>query len=396
MGLTQGLASIGRTLRPSAPDLRATFHTIPSGTPLGSIPTDVLEAFGVHTGASVTRKKAMGIPAMRRGRAIIAGTIGTLPLQALRRPSSGELEPVDTGTTATLMAQLDPRTTPQWTLTWTVDDLVFYGLSWWRVLARDSYSWPSAVERIGRERVSIHGSSVYIDNQRQEDRDVIRFDGADLGVLVDGVDPLRTCLLLEAAVRRNSTGLPPMDILRPAEGAQDLTEAEESQLLAQWAAYREGSGTAYLNNAIVHQVVGFDPRAGQLAEARQHQALEVARMLNLDAMELNAPAASGMTYTNTEAKRRDLLDISLSPYMTAIAQRLSMPDVTPRGQLVRLDTTGFIRGTTADAVNTAVAASGGPVMSTEETREGLLGLPGTPSLGQLKPAPAPAPAEETA
>jgi hypothetical protein len=395
------LQRIGSTISPTLPQLRAAGSVaIPSGSALVSIPTDVLEAFGVHTGGTVTRAKAMGIPAMRRGRQIIAGTLGTLPLQALRRPARGQLEPVDSGTTASFLAELDPRTTTQWTLTWTVDDLLFHGISWWRVLTVDAYGWPRTAERLAPGRVQVSNGVAYIDGRKAPEGpgvgSLIRFDGPDAGVLVDGIDPLRTCLLLEAAVRRNSTGLPPMDLLTPKEGAEDLTEAEVQELLGKWGSYREDSGTGYLGATLDHRVVGFDPRAGQLAEARQHQALEVARMLNLDAQEVNAPAGSGMTYANTEAKRRDLIDVSLGLYMTAVAQRLSMPDVTPRGQLVRMDTTGFIRGTTADAITAAVAASGGPVMTPEESREGLLGLPGTPSQGQLRTTPTPAPAEESA
>jgi hypothetical protein len=392
------LQRIGSTISPTLPQLRAAGGqvAIPSGSALVSIPTDVLEAFGVHTGGTVTRAKAMGIPAMRRGRQIIAGTLGTLPLQALRRNSRGQLAPVEDGTTGQLLAELDPRTTTQWTLTWTVDDLLFHGISWWRVVTTDAYGWPRTVERLAPGRVQVSNGVAYIDGHRAADRELIRFDGPDAGVLVDGVDPLRTCLLLEAAVRRNSTGLPPMDLLTPKEGAEDLTETEVQELLGKWASYREDSGTGYLGATLDHRVVGFDPRAGQLAEARQHQALEVARMLNLDAQEVNAPAGSGMTYANSEAKRRDLIDVSLGLYMTAVAQRLSMPDVTPRGQLVRMDTTGFIRGTTADAITAAVGATGGPVMTPEESREGLLGLPGTPSQGQLRTTPTPAPAEESA
>jgi hypothetical protein len=391
--LTRALAGLGRATRVLA---AATTVEVPSGASIASIPADVLEAFGVHTGGVVTRDTAMGIPAMRRGRQLIAGTLGTLPLQA-QRDTGGQLVPVDSGTTATLLAQLDPDTTPQWTLTWTLDDLMFGGIAWWRVLSRDSYGWPQAARRLRPGQVTVQGERAYIDGRPAELGELIRFDGPDRGLLVEGREALRTCLLLEQAARRNATGLPPMDILRPVEGAPDLTTTEVQELLDDWRALRAENGTGYLNRSLEHTVVGFDARSAQLVEARQHQAVEVARMLNLDAQELNAPAATGMTYTNTEAKRRDLLDVSCAPYMTAVTQRLSMPDITPRGQRVRLDTTGFLRGTTADAIKAAVEATGGPVMTSEESRSGLLGLPSSPTSGQLRtPSPAPAPQEEPA
>jgi hypothetical protein len=389
------LASLGRKLRPTVDLLTASTVVLPSGSPLSMVPFDVLAAWGVDAGGQVTRSKAIGIPAMRRARQIIAGVIGTLPLVATR-DVGGELVPVEQGSTPTLLRQLDPRTTPQWTLTWTVDDLLFQGISWWRKTLVDSYRWPLGVERLapGRVNVSAAGQAT-VDGRPVQDWELIRFDGADLGLLVEGREALLTCLLLEAAARRNATGLPPMDILQPAEGAPDLTSDEARALLDEWRELRAENGTGWLNRSVEHQVVGFDARASQLVEARQHQAVEIARLTNLDAQELNAPAATGMTYTNTEAKRRDLLDVGLAPYLNAITQRLSMPDVTPRGQAVRFDTVAFLRGTTADAIKAAVEATGGPVMTPEEGRQGLLALPGTPTQGELRksaPAAVPAPA----
>ncbi len=390
--MTNSLARLGSSVRQL---LTAADYVIPSGAPMTSVPTDVLEAFGVHTGGVVTRDAAMGIPAMRRGRQIIAGTLGTLPLRAMRRDTVGQLVPVERGATVSFLETLDPDATPQWTLTWTLDDLLFQGIAWWLITSRDSDGWPLTGRRV--TNVQVRGRAVWVDGQEANPEDVKRFDGPDRGVLHEGREALRTCLLLEQAAKRNATGLPPMDILSPVEGAPTLTTEEVRALLDEWRELRLENGTGWLNRSLEHHVVGFDARASQLVEARQHQAVEIARLLNLDAQELNAPAATGMTYTNTEAKRRDLLDVSLAPYMTALTQRLSMPDITPRRQLVQLDVTGFLRGTTADAIKASVEATGGPVMSSEEARHGLLGLPTAPSSGQLRtPQAAPAPATEEA
>jgi phage portal protein BeeE len=39
------------------------------------------------------------------------------------------------------------------------------------------------------------------------------------------------------------------------------------------------------------------------------------------------------------------VDITLAPWLTAIEQRLSLGDVTPRGTQLRLDVEAFMRGT---------------------------------------------------
>lgn len=345
-------------------------YALPSGSTVASIPTEIATAFGLNTSSdSVTRPEAMSIPAMRRARQIICGTVAILPLVSIRTLANGEIERIS----RPLLDQPDPNTTRAWTLAWTVDDLLFRGLAWWRVTDRDAQDYPSAAVRISLDRVMVDVSAgkVYVDGKEVEHRDLIRFDGLDEGILANARS-LRTCLLLEAAVRRNATGLPPQDFLRPAEGAPELTDTEIDALLDEWQDARESSGTAYLNRAVEHGIVGFDPRAGQLAEARAYQAAEIARLANLDTEAVDAPGGSGMTYANVESKRRERLDTTLSPFMEAIAQRLSMGDVTPRGQVVRFDPWAWLRGDTAGLITAGAAAVNARILTPNEVRRDWL------------------------
>lgn len=333
----------------------------------------IAAAFGLSTGAAatVTRREAMTVPAVRRGRAVIAGTLGTLPLVAYR---GEELERVD----RPLLEQPNPNTTRQHVLTWTIDDLLFYGISWWRVLDRDFTDYPVSVERLSPERVTVDLSAgtVRVDGQPVSSRDLIRFDGPDEGVLVYGGRSLRTCLLLEEAVRRNADGLPPMDLLTPADGAgTELTAAEVADLLDAWQEARRTRSTAYVNSAVKHQSIGYDAEAAGLAEARLFQAGEVARLLNLPPRYVNAPSASGMTYTNIQGERLELVDLSLAPYVAAVEQRLSMGDVTPRGQRVLLDLTSFLRGDQKTALEAARIATEIGAVTPAEVRADVYNRP---------------------
>ena len=65
-----------------------------------------------------------------------------------------------------------------------------------------------------------------------------------------------------------------------------------------------------------------------------------------------------------------------------IADRLSLPDVTPRGQTVRWDTSDYLRGDAAEAIAAAVQAAGAPVMSIDEARWRLLDMPAQQSIRQ--------------
>lgn len=330
----------------------------------------------------------MRIPAVRRGRAIICGTIASLPWRAFRGYDVVERE---------LLAQPSPFTTPQYLWAWTVDDLLFNGISWWRVIERDAARYPLHVERIDRGRVNIAISDdpwrggparyvVYVDGQAQQDADMIRIDGPDEGVLEYGATTLRTALMLERAVRKFARLDVPLGYLKPAEGAAELSLApgsagdgtersEVDALLDEWEQARETRTTAFLNRAVEYTAVMFDAQRVQLAEARQYQAAELARLMNLPPRYVNAPQASGMTYATTEGDRRDLLDTTLTGYVTAISQRLSMGDVTPRGQVVTPDLNAWLRGNTRDVLEAGEIAVRTGAMTGEEVRTDWLKLP---------------------
>lgn len=373
----------------------------PSPLRAGDLDPAAAAAFGFSPDTeTVTRREAMRVPAVRRARAVIAGTIGGMTWQCRRGHDLIDRQ---------LLSQPDPNTTAQYVFTWTVDDLLFYGVSWWLVTDRDAEGFPRHVERLVRERVRVEQSEgvVYVDGRRRDDRDVIRFDGPDEGVLEYGATTLKTCLLLEAAVRKFARLDVPLGFLRPAEGAQELSatpgsgapddpsddRSEIDVLLDEWENARSRRSTAFLNRAVEYETVMFDASRIELAAARQHQAAEVARLTNLPPRYVNAPQASGMTYTNTESDRRDLLDTSLDQYVTAIAQRLSMGDVTPRGQRVAPDIFSWLRGDTREVVEAGSTAVAAGIMSPEEVRTEWLGMPaGAPGV----PAPAsPDPSSET-
>jgi HK97 family phage portal protein len=91
------------------------------------------------------------------------------------------------------------------------------------------------------------------------------------------------------------------------------------------------------------QSVGFNSAELQLVEARQHLVSEVARLTGIPEWYLGVNS-SGMTYSNVTSERRALIDFSLKPLLTVIEERLSMPDVLPRGQKARFDLDDFLRG----------------------------------------------------
>jgi hypothetical protein len=335
---------------------------------------------------AVTRKYAMRVPSIRRGRNLIAGTIGALPLICTAKGADGQVTPVD----RPLFTRFDPSTTPAWLITATVDDLIFYPCAWWRVTDREvvggeRIGYPTAVERIDPLRVTVPGPTdadtrISIDGKRVPDRDVIRFDAPDEGLLEHGAPVVRLArALIDAGIMTASDEVP-SGILRPEEGAPELTDAEVKGVLAEWRAARRENRTAWLNRAVTYDNVASDAEKRQLVGLAQWTSSELARLLNLPPSRIGAPQGSGMTYTNVEADRRDLLDTSLSPFLAAIAQRLSMGDVTPSTQRAAFDLTAYLRGTTSELVSAGISAIDARLASREEVRTLWLGLPPNPAI----------------
>jgi hypothetical protein len=79
-----------------------------------------------------------------------------------------------------------------------------------------------------------------------------------------------------------------------------------------------------------------------------------------------------MDYTSTEAKRRELKDTTLAGFMATIEQRLTMGDVTPRGQRVRFDPWAWLRGDTAQLIESGAKAVEAGLMGRDEIRRDWL------------------------
>jgi phage portal protein BeeE len=115
-----------------------------------------------------------------------------------------------------------------------------------------------------------------------------------------------------------------------------------------------------------------------MVEARQHQAVEIARVFGVRAALLDAGSPSGsMTYASLTDARRDLVDFTLAPYADAFAGRMSMDDVTEttRTVVVRLDAT-VLRASFADRMAAYAAAQAAGIYTVDELRDAERRRPG--------------------
>lgn len=380
MGRLANLMRLGPSLPEFAPTAEADLYVLPTWqggdkSQVESLPPSIAEAFGINLSSSrVTRTEAMSIPAVRKGRQVIAGTLGAAPLVANRIRAGKSPERIE----RQLLIQPDPAVTRSFTLTWTLDDLIFYGVSWWRVLEFDAFNFPKRAERVHptRIRIDFANGRIYLDGKLVTDnRELIRFDGPDEGILTYGAVTLKTCLLLEAAVRVYAKMDIPLGYLQDEEG--QLLDDEVQTLLDGWERSRKTRSTGYIPRGLSYKNPSFNAEQMQLADARGFQAQEVARLMNLPASTLNAPTNDSLTYATTEGNRRELVDLTFAPYIASIEQRLSMPDVTPQGTTAGFDLGKFLRGDIKSVIETGKAAVESNLMTVDEVRTQWLGLPPT-------------------
>lgn len=363
------------------------------------IPTPIDDA--IHSAAAdlgtgpVSREQALTVPAVLRGRNLLC-SIATLPL-VTRGPDRTEVR-------TPLLDQIDPNVADVVTLAQTVEDLVFDGVAWWRVTDRLADGFPRYAEHIEPSRVSVQpppgasarlpsGASpqgaVWVDGRPVPARDMIRFDSPNPGFLKTAARAIRRAIVIERAAAMYARDPRPLDYFSPADSADPVDDDEVEEILADWRAARRKRSTAYVPAALQYHTVDTpSPADLQLVELQRQATIDIANALGLDSEDLQVSTTS-RTYANATDRRRDRINDVLSPFMRAIADRLSMNDVTRRGYRVGWDLDDYMRADPSTRWSTYEVGLRNQVVSVAEVRE-LEGLPAVP----VEPRPQPKPTTE--
>ena len=330
---------------------------------------DYSQPFGVYGVTSVLRAQAMQVPAVARARNIICATIGSLPLEVRRESNNSEVP------TPPFIRQPDPRMTGQSVYTFFAEDLLFTGNGYLQILELGtdgrplSAQWVSA-SRIGKvlDKSSTNVTGYTLDNAQLPKSglgSLIPFTGYDEGLLNRAGTTILTALALEKAVKRFADEPTPNVVLK---SNLPMPPERITALLNSWKEARNTRGTAFVNDTIDFQAIGFSPEQMTLNQSRQYMASEIARACNLPEWYLGANAGGSMTYSNTIQERRALVDFSLKPLMTAITSRLSDIDITPRGSYVKFDLSEFYAPSALERAEIFTKLIPLGVMTVEEAR----------------------------
>lgn len=328
---------------------------------------------------ATTMSVALQVPAFTKCLKVYTHTISAFPLKEYIGKDQVVARP--------FLNQPDPVTTYGAVMTRTVTDLLTRDVAYWHITARSWDGFPSAIEYMPYDQISFTPAAdasmevfpslgqIYWNGVAVPMRDVIRFDGDGLGGWLKTMgSAVNTAAALEAACLRYAEYPQPNVVLK--NSGADLPASVVDELLTAWEAARTDRSTAYLNSTISTETIGgFSPNDMQLTDARNASALAIARQANLDAMWVNASTqGSNLTYSNRTDLYRQLLDLSLTPVMRLITERLSMNDITPRGHSVDFDTSIFLKANASEMTSLIATLRPLGVISEDEARD-LLDLP---------------------
>jgi hypothetical protein len=291
-----------------------------------------------------SREAAMSSPTVSRARDLHVSAVSALPFTfwATSRDAGVDPRPLPLPAWA---ERPDPMLTRQHILGWTTDDLFFYGLAHWRIIARGADTWPTAFRRIlPGELHEDRPGEFRVGDVPVDERDLVTFRSPLEGILANGWRAISIALALDAAAERFADTEVPAGVIQERDHSGEDLSREDLTLNAEtFAAARRSNVIAALNRYLEYVPVNWDASAMQLVEGRTYQALELARLANVPGYLVGAPAGTGMTYLNAQQAREDLITFGSAPLIGCIEQTLSGPNVTERGHAVVLDQTAWLR-----------------------------------------------------
>ena len=297
----------------------------------------------VAQAARVDRSSALQVPAVKRSRDLIATTLGSLPVDLIG--------PDRRKVARTLFDQPEKGRARSVTMAELYADLFFDKHAWWRIVEWEWNGYPKHVQRVDPRAIDVQKDNrVFVTRAGHHgsvtewvpDAELIHFESPNEPMLVAGARAIRSALALDSAAQRYAEGAPPIDYFTPADGVDPAEDDEIVDILNTWQTSRQTRSTGYVPASLKYNIGGWNPEQLQLADARQHAVLEIARVAGIDAEDLGVSTTS-RTYFNAVDRDQQYIQRTLRGYASAVEERLSMGDVTPRGYVAAVNFTDLLR-----------------------------------------------------
>jgi HK97 family phage portal protein len=309
------------------------------------------EQWGVTSGVPVNDTSALQLSAFYACVRLLADSIASLPWDSYRRQGSLRLE-VDPQPSLLLRPDAS-MTVFDWKHVMVVSLAMrgnFYGL----VTERDRLEYPTSIMPLhpdqvrvdrdpdtGRRRVWVGGQVTPLENLFHIK--AFSLPGADEGL--SPVAMARQSLGLGLAAeqfgaRWFADGAAPSSVL---ETDANLDDAQVRRTQQQWISSHGGRRRpAVLSGGIRWKPITISPEESQFLETRKMQVSEVARIFGVPPHMIGDVEKSTSWGTGIEQQGIGFVTYTLRPWLTRIEAALT--DVVPRGQFVRFNVDGLLRG----------------------------------------------------
>jgi len=352
------------------PAVAAARGAYPGAMP-GATGMSMVDKFVFYT-ADPNAEAALTVPTISRARDLICSMVGCLTFKQYALQWNGEnMErvylPPDTW-----FNQPDPNVTRNFILSNTASDLLMYGRAFWAITERLGNGFPSKFTWLPAQNIYTldqtgpqwfgPSDQITFQGSPMPTRDVVQFLSPNGGLIYQGVPAIRTALRLQQAADRFATVQIPSGYLRQV-GGEPMNAQELADMAAAFAAAREQSTVAALNEYVEYKETSHKPDDLQLVQSREFMALEMARLANIPPY-LVGVSVPGYVYQNAQQAREDLYLFGAKPLISAIEETLSMNSIIPRGRQVELDVKSYLyengMGNGENERNDNVAAGGAP------------------------------------
>jgi hypothetical protein len=296
--------------------------------------------------ARLGRDRAMRIPTVSRARDLICSLAASLPWRHYVTTWNGTAYDDVEAPLEPWMVRPEVRVPKAHTVSWTVDDLIFFGFSCWYITETYSDGRPARFQRLPASDVLIDADNFangvpigdftisYMGAVIPQSR-VVMFWSPIAPLLSTAARTLLISERLDQAAMRFASSPTAFGWLRQT-GGEPMSGDDLSELAESWSAARDTGAVGALSPDVEWVESTMDPSKMQLVEARQYQALEVARHANIPPYLVGVNAA-GFTYSNAEQSVRDLYLFGALPYIETIGQTLSSDFVVARSHIIKLE-----------------------------------------------------------
>ena len=319
MFMAMGIFARWKALKAMVNDVSSPFTT---GV-LTEVDTTALAALS----SDISREQAMAIPAVCRARNLLCTTAARAILIAQKDGTPVSPQPQWINRTDGLLP-------PYHRMLWTIDDLLFYGSSLWRV-TRDFDGHVLTADRVIREAWAISADDTITVGDRPASADeYVLIPGIHQGILWHGTNamPEANALARAATLEIHYTGDRP------------LNQDEKQALTAGWVAARKGKngGVAFTSkNTEIKEHGSFAEHL--LIEGRNANAIDLARLCGIPASMIDASIqGSSINYSNAGLRMAELLAFGVLPLLACVTARMGMDDIVPRGTSIGVDASEMV------------------------------------------------------